>query len=291
MFNGKTYVLGDIHGVLEPLEKVEKIVDLSKDRVFLLGDYIDRGNEGYKVLKYLMGKNTFDPESSGIHCLLGNHDVNLLIDIIDYNAYNTEDSEYVANFIRESLNLPSKYNLDKINLFEIQSFLFELPLIYKITLNDKNYFLVHAALPSGRIDKLINTRLSNISKRDYDKINYILWERENFLFNTDVFHSKDKNIVIFGHTPVDKMKGWKENGYKNLLQDGSTSEIVEIKKNSFFKCRQKINLVHPVINESRGYINIDTFGVCNFRYPDVYQNLSYTLLNLDDLTYTTIQKQ
>jgi len=147
MFNGKTYALGDIHGVLEPLERMEKVVDLSKDRVFLLGDYVDR-------------------------------------------------------------------------------------------------------------------------------------------VNTDIFHSKtanfkNKNIVIFEHTPIDQMEGWKENGYKNLLQDGSTLEIIEHSKG--FIC--------PVINKSKGYINIDTFGVCNFRYPTIYQNLSYTLLNLDDLTYMTIQKQ
>ncbi|RLB25456.1 MAG: serine/threonine protein phosphatase, partial [Deltaproteobacteria bacterium] len=43
--NGKTYVIGDIHGCLDMLKRlIDKIQwDPSKDELIFVGDYIDRG--------------------------------------------------------------------------------------------------------------------------------------------------------------------------------------------------------------------------------------------------------
>lgn len=67
----KYYVIGDLHGRLDLLEKsVQKIYDLAGNNVFqiiTLGDYIDRGNNSRGVIEFLMAH----PE---IIALCGNHE-------------------------------------------------------------------------------------------------------------------------------------------------------------------------------------------------------------------------
>lgn len=52
---GKDYVVGDIHGSFSALEKLLFKIgfDKKKDRLFSVGDLVDRGNESYKSLEYL----------------------------------------------------------------------------------------------------------------------------------------------------------------------------------------------------------------------------------------------
>lgn len=43
----KTFVIGDIHGCYDKFERLLEIIhgDFKKDRLILLGDYIDRGGK------------------------------------------------------------------------------------------------------------------------------------------------------------------------------------------------------------------------------------------------------
>ncbi len=68
-----TYVVGDIHGCLEPLERLlTKIAPRSDDEVVFVGDYIDRGPQSREVVDRLLGLP--------FRCvfLLGNHERMLL---------------------------------------------------------------------------------------------------------------------------------------------------------------------------------------------------------------------
>jgi serine/threonine protein phosphatase 1 len=68
-----TYVIGDIHGCLEPLQRLlEKAAPGPEDEVIFVGDYIDRGPQSKGVVDYVLGlphRCTF---------LLGNHERMLL---------------------------------------------------------------------------------------------------------------------------------------------------------------------------------------------------------------------
>ncbi|QDY69771.1 metallophosphoesterase [Qingshengfaniella alkalisoli] len=71
-----TYVIGDIHGRLDLLEKLLPLIDThaagrEHTRVFV-GDYIDRGPDSAQVLHRLRDINRSDP--SGVICLKGNHE-------------------------------------------------------------------------------------------------------------------------------------------------------------------------------------------------------------------------
>lgn len=68
------YLLGDVQGCLEPLERLLQTVGFSasRDRLFVLGDLVNRGPDSLGVLRKLRSM-----EGSAT-CLLGNHDLHLL---------------------------------------------------------------------------------------------------------------------------------------------------------------------------------------------------------------------
>jgi serine/threonine protein phosphatase 1 len=72
-----TYVIGDIHGCLRPLERLlEKIAPRPGDEVVFIGDYIDRGPQSREVVDHLLGL----PHRCVF--LLGNHE-KMLMDYLD----------------------------------------------------------------------------------------------------------------------------------------------------------------------------------------------------------------
>lgn len=67
-----TYCISDIHGNARFFEALLSFLPLKdSDTLYILGDVIDRGPDGIKILKYIMNK-------SNIHLILGNHEVMML---------------------------------------------------------------------------------------------------------------------------------------------------------------------------------------------------------------------
>lgn len=69
-----TYAVGDLQGCLEPLQCLLKQVafDPAKDRLWLVGDLINRGPQSLDTLRFLYGIR------ESLVCVLGNHDLHLL---------------------------------------------------------------------------------------------------------------------------------------------------------------------------------------------------------------------
>ena len=68
------YLVGDLQGCCDPFERLLATIDFSpsRDRLYLLGDLVNRGPDSFGVLKRLrqLGDSAV--------CLLGNHDLHLL---------------------------------------------------------------------------------------------------------------------------------------------------------------------------------------------------------------------
>lgn len=63
-----TYVISDIHGNYKKYKRLLEMIDFKdKDTLYVLGDVIDRGPEGIKVLKDMMSQPNVIP-------ILGNHE-------------------------------------------------------------------------------------------------------------------------------------------------------------------------------------------------------------------------
>ncbi len=69
-----TYLIGDVQGCDQPLQRLLDTIDFSpsRDTLYLLGDLVNRGPGSLAVLRRLMALGT------SAQCLLGNHDLHLL---------------------------------------------------------------------------------------------------------------------------------------------------------------------------------------------------------------------
>jgi len=75
------YVVGDVHGMMEPLRALERLIEADastisgRKLIVMLGDYIDRGPKSARVLDHLL---TSPPPGFDRICLAGNHEETML---------------------------------------------------------------------------------------------------------------------------------------------------------------------------------------------------------------------
>lgn len=169
----KTFVIGDIHGCYEEFEKlVEKInINFKEDRLVLLGDYIDRGDNSFEVVEKIIALEK-EYGKDNIILLKGNHEL-MAIDFFEgkgscylYNSGNTTIKEYKSH---------NRQLEEHIGFFK------GLRNYYQ----DEHYIYVHGGIKPG-----VDLQEQEI----FD----LLWIREEFYLSTD----KCSKGVIFGHTPT-----------------------------------------------------------------------------------------
>ncbi len=171
----RAFVLTDIHGKNELFRKALKLIGLKKtDKLFILGDVIDRGEDSKGLLDtiLLLKESGFD-----INCLIGNHEKMFLDAFLDYNNLNlwlmNGGSKTLSSFLTSSIEkIPQKY-VDLIRSFRYH-------------IEYEQFILVHAAL---------NMKIEN----PYSDMKTLLWERDPFKFLDAKW--LDGRKIIHGHNP------------------------------------------------------------------------------------------
>ncbi len=186
------YVTSDLHGY--PLEDFQALLAKAgfsdEDFCFVLGDVIDRGPDGIKLLEWMMLQPNME-------LLLGNHEALLLAcDFLfepvteDSVEALTEDQLELLSVWLDSGGTPTVDALRRIGTERVKAivdYLRDAPLYEITTVGGRDFLLVHSGLENFDPKR-------PLSSYDADEL---LWCRPQL---TDRYFNKA--ITVFGHTPT-----------------------------------------------------------------------------------------
>lgn len=183
---GKDYVVGDIHGYFRKLEQELKEIgfDESVDRLFSVGDLVDRGPDSEEALRWL-AKPWF-------HVVRGNHEQMA----IDFMTYPCERQTYSYNGGQWFLDI---YDCEREHAKYIAEQFEKLPFAIDIQVGSKLYGIIHADVPGGDWNKMIG--LFDQDKYAASCENIAMWDRTRFN-QKDTSHVLGAELIYVGHTPA-----------------------------------------------------------------------------------------
>ena len=187
-----TYIISDIHGQYDMFtELLEKIGFSQEDKLFILGDIIDRGPGPIRTMQKIMGM-------PNVSCIKGNHEV-MAQDCLEY--YIKEDHDHPFLAMEEDLlnkillwkrngcntTLDEFFQLSSKEKKSIVGFIRNMPTYQRVSVSGKEYLLVHGGLGGFSPEKQME---------EYS-LNELVWERPDYSFQyyPDVY-------VVTGHTPT-----------------------------------------------------------------------------------------
>ena len=129
-----TYVISDIHGNYNQFEKMlKKIKFNSSDKMYILGDVIDRGTEPIRLLKKIS-------QMENVFLVIGNHEVMML------NAYAKKPNAYGLWYMNggevtdEQFEQLEPDEQDKLLGYLMSSYL----VIPNLVVNNRHFYLTHS---------------------------------------------------------------------------------------------------------------------------------------------------
>lgn len=220
-----TYVISDIHGQYLAYKKMlEKIEFSDDDRLYILGDVIDRGPDGIRIIKDVK-------ERHNAEMILGNHEF-MLLNAIEYLAAreknriprwcNVEGMTPLELWTHpvnggegtclEFINLPNEDKELVVN------YLKSLSIIKRVKIGDKMYHLSHSFSLAKKFGR--NLMLSKVSHKTAENV---VWES---LFDKKSEEPMDEkafaypdDVYIVGHIFTQRLGNMDSNGkgciYKN----------------------------------------------------------------------------
>lgn len=229
---GKHYAISDIHGMYDAYE--EAISKLNKkDHLYIIGDVIDRGPDGIKILLDIIERQKDSQNGPEITFLLGNHELMLLATIqimLDHSwggaelkeaekarnsveFFNTikasgisgAESDFIHNWIIENHGAKSLFdylgNIHPRQMKEIYEFLLEANVILPQKIDNQDFLFVHS-MPINDKSKLEEMKKTgkgyNIMELTPKEYSFMLTERYK---QTYQLAQKVGFTTICGHTP------------------------------------------------------------------------------------------
>lgn len=191
-----TYVISDIHGQYDMfMELLDKIRLKESDTLYVLGDVLDRGPHPIKTLKRLM-------EMPNVICVAGNHEL-MALECLEFlrkeitdMSIEEVDAELLDNLVTWQYN-GSKSTIDEFRELDAEAkqdvidFIKEFRIYEEVTVNGRDYLLVHAGLGNYSPEKDIE---------EYS-LHDLIWVGADY----DVKYFDDI-FVITGHTPTQTIR-------------------------------------------------------------------------------------
>ena len=181
------YAVSDLHGCYDKYIKLlERLNMTPNDSLYVLGDIVDRGSDGMKILLDLIKrKNIFSCRGNHDHC------AQILL-----RSFAMPNDGCFADGLEEAFGLwlsdggSTTYDeflkLDESNRHAVLNYLNSLPLFEKLTVEGRRFFLAHTVPEKSRMLDFDNCRVSDfiMGEPEYEKVYF-----------------EDK-IIVTGHTPT-----------------------------------------------------------------------------------------
>lgn len=170
---GYTYVISDIHGHYDLFIKLLENIGFSdEDKLYILGDMIDKGNKSIEILNYIINK-------TNVYAVIGNHEYEFL------KYYDHLMQDYDGNDIEILDKLKTFFGDDRLT-WEIVDYLDNLP-----SFVESDCFIgVHAGFALDENNVILPLDRQNLNKMVNDR----------FFKSREVINPFGKP-VLFGHTP------------------------------------------------------------------------------------------
>lgn len=207
---GTDYICSDIHGHFSLLEQLLDIKNFNTttDRLFSLGDLIDRGYESDQTLKWL----AYD----WFYAIQGNHERMLI------NAVEQKSSQLFAQWYAWGGDWAEDF--DQYQLEQYYLALSSLPVAIELQLGDgKKVGLVHAELPDKCNWDDVTTLLKREQTENIERnqlTSDMLWKKSQIYRDVDGILSIEPvsniNHVFHGHTIVDQITTYANRTFMDL---------------------------------------------------------------------------
>lgn len=183
---GRDFVVGDIHGCFDMLRKALELrgFDEDKDRLFSVGDLVDRGKQSTESLDWL-AKPWF-------HAVRGNHE-QMAIGVAAgrHNRFN-----YMQNGGAWFLELEDEEQQRFAAAFD------ELPHLIEVQTDAGRIGIVHAEIEGNSWDAFVEAMSSAPSNNKFNSLQETaLWERHR-IRHKETTPISDLHMLYVGHTPV-----------------------------------------------------------------------------------------
>lgn len=180
---GRDLIVGDVHGHFTKLRQALYAIgfDEQADRLFFVGDLVDRGPESLEATEWLA--------HPWVHAVRGNHEQMAVDDV----AGMSDPEVYIANGGAWFMGLT------RAEQCEIASTLDMLPLAIELETEHGMVGIVHAEVPIPRFADL-ELALHADSLRSRSIADNLMWSRAP-LMGVRVDHVQDVLAVVVGHTP------------------------------------------------------------------------------------------
>lgn len=197
------YVISDIHGQYDMFIRLIEIIDLKEsDRLYILGDVLDRGPHPIQTMMKLM-------EMPNVTCIVGNHELmaleclEFMMQEITEETIGSCDETMFENILTWQINgsgttIDEFQKLDHNQQQDVLDYIREFEVYEELSAGGRDFLLVHAGLGDYWPGK---------SMEEYS-LHELVWTRAEY----DIQYYDDRYVVT-GHTPTQGIPGNPRPGY------------------------------------------------------------------------------